>query len=206
MTDHFVTRYLLPDWIYGTAVALLAAGLPLILVTAIVERGVRRLLRPAAERTEAAARGWRRLLTWPKTLLALTAAVVSLAMAGVVFSMSRALGVGPAAPLIARGSLGESPLLVLADAENLLSGASSHVGGRKMAVNGGRTLMVVAAAVTLVAAAILWWDLMRDEVTLRGVAVPSLVTVLGLFWLYLGRRTRSSEQSGELDSDFDAQG
>lgn len=124
VTDHFVTHYLLPAWIYRTAVALLAAGLPLILVTALVERGVRRLLRPVAERAGAPAPTWRRLLTWPKTLLALTVAFLSLATAGGGFSLSRALGVGPAAPLIARGSLGEGPLLVLADAENHTGDAS----------------------------------------------------------------------------------
>jgi len=46
--------------------------------------------------------------------------------------------------------------------------------------------------VTLAAAAILWWALMREDVTLDGLAVPSFFAALGIFWLFVGWRIRVS--------------
>jgi tetratricopeptide (TPR) repeat protein len=124
VTDHFVTNYLLPEWVYHTSLLLLVGGLPLVVATAIVERGVRRLLNRSSERVDAETTGWRRLLSWPRTLVTLTAAFLLLGVAAMSFALSRALGIGPAAPLIARGALGEGAVLVLADAENHTGDAS----------------------------------------------------------------------------------
>ena len=45
----------------------------------------------------------------------------------------------------------------------------------------------------LVAAAALWWDLMQDGVTLRGIAIPGLLTGLGVFWLLVAARRRTAD-------------
>lgn len=124
VTDHFVTNYLLPEWIYRTSLLLLLGGLPLVLATAIAERGVRRLLSGSPRQHNDGPEAPRRILSWRATLITLATAAFTLGAASLGYAVSRALGIGPAAPLIARGALGEDALLVLADAENHTGDAS----------------------------------------------------------------------------------
>lgn len=83
-------------------------GLPVILATAFLQRGLRS--QPRSE-----ARTLQRLFTWRNALLAGGCAFALLALGAVGYLSSRALGVGPAATLIGRGVLAGRERVVVAD-------------------------------------------------------------------------------------------
>ncbi len=106
VVDQLAQHYLLPEWMYRGAIALLLVGLPITLTTAFVHKTPR-------DRPES-----RRLFSWRNALVGGAAAFGLLAATGGAFFASRALGIGPAAPLIARGTLDEDAGIVLAEFEN----------------------------------------------------------------------------------------
>lgn len=106
VVDQLTQHYLLPGWMYRGAIALLLIGLPIVLITAFLHKAPR-------DRPED-----RRWFTWRNALLGGAVAFGLLVAAGGAWFASRALGIGPAAPLIARGTLAEDARIVLADFEN----------------------------------------------------------------------------------------
>ncbi len=111
-----VQRAGLPDWVFQGAIALLVAGLPIMLVTAWLER------RRAQNRVTGVATttpvGLARHATWRKALLGGVLAFTGLALAAALFMATRALGIGPAATLITAGVLQDQDRLILADFDN----------------------------------------------------------------------------------------
>jgi tetratricopeptide (TPR) repeat protein len=115
----FTDQLGLPAWVFPGALVILALGFPVLVVTAITQRvGVRGSLVEGRE-------PW---ITWRR---AIGGVVVALAVWGFVvagYMAMRTLGIGPAAPLIARGLLEERERVILADFANhspdsLLGGA-----------------------------------------------------------------------------------
>jgi len=133
----------LPAWVGTAALGLLLAGLPIVMVTAFVQRGWGRGgvagssdsgetvaggevgdRRPAVERDagmpkaapESAAR--RRLFSWRNALVGGLGAFALLGIGTAVWLVMRTAGIGPAGTLVARGVLDEADVIILADFEN----------------------------------------------------------------------------------------
>lgn len=99
----------LPGWVVPFALILLAIGLPVMLGTAFIQRGLR--TRTSTARTT---RGW----TWKRAVLGGLGGFGGLALVGIAWAIMRSLGIGPAATLVSRGVLEERDVIVLTDFEN----------------------------------------------------------------------------------------
>jgi tetratricopeptide (TPR) repeat protein len=102
----------LPDWVFPTAVVLLAIGLPIVLTTAVVHR-------------QGVSHRW---FNWPKALSGGVAAFAGLGLLTAGYMLMRALGIGPIGSLVASGVLKDRERIIIADFENhtgdrLLGGA-----------------------------------------------------------------------------------
>jgi eukaryotic-like serine/threonine-protein kinase len=105
----------LPDWVVPGAVVLLLIGLPIILATALVQRG-RSPARPDEGHLSQPSPTHR--LTWRKAILG---GVLAFALWGVVvaaYMALRALGIGPVGSLLAVGVLKNRERIILADFQN----------------------------------------------------------------------------------------
>jgi tetratricopeptide (TPR) repeat protein/tRNA A-37 threonylcarbamoyl transferase component Bud32 len=118
-----VLRLGLPDWVFWGAGLLLAAGLPIMLVTGLRERR-RAIARTTAAHAAVKETGLQRLLTWRKALLGGALAFSGLAAVAAVYTAMRLLGIGPVGTLVASGALAERGRLILADFENHTSDAT----------------------------------------------------------------------------------
>jgi tetratricopeptide (TPR) repeat protein/tRNA A-37 threonylcarbamoyl transferase component Bud32 len=106
----------LPSWVIPAASALLAIGLPLMLLTGHHER--RRSVAVATGRHVPTPTGLVRHFTWPKVLTASAAACAALAVGTGAYMGMRVLGVGPVGTLVATGVLEERGRLLVAQFEN----------------------------------------------------------------------------------------
>jgi len=107
----------LPDWVFLSAVGLLVAGLPIMVVTGLVER--RRALAHSTGRLDSrAAAGLHRWLTWRKAFVGGAAAFAALGLGTSVYMAMRLLGIGPVGTLVASGVLKAREPLLLASFEN----------------------------------------------------------------------------------------
>ncbi len=106
----------LPNWVFLVAVGLLAAGLPIMLLTGHQER--KRAMARAAGVHTMTPTGMKRLFTWKRSLAIGGAAFGALALiAGAAMAM-RALGIGPFATLVSSGALKDRQTIILADFVN----------------------------------------------------------------------------------------
>jgi pentatricopeptide repeat protein len=107
----------LPDWVFVGAVALMAIGLPIILVTGHHERQ-----RAIAHTTGLAAAtppgGIRRLFTWRRAILGGGLAFAGLGVVAAGYMGMRVLGIGPVGTLLAAGVLEKQARVILADFSN----------------------------------------------------------------------------------------
>jgi tetratricopeptide (TPR) repeat protein len=107
----------LPDWVFSGAILLLLLGLPIVLVTGLLER--RRALARASGRVVTTPNvglpGW---FTWQRAIRGGVLAFALLGVAAVVYTAMRLLGIGPVGTLVASGRLSEKDRLVVADFEN----------------------------------------------------------------------------------------
>jgi len=87
----------------------LLAGLPIVLATAFVQKGLR------SRQPEST--GAHRLFTWRKALIGGAGAFALLALVAGAWLAMRVAGIGPVGTLVARGQLAESALVVLANFE-----------------------------------------------------------------------------------------
>jgi tetratricopeptide (TPR) repeat protein len=106
----------LPDWVFIGAVGLLAAGLPIMLLTSRYERKRAAAALTGAHQTTPV--GLERHVTWNKALLGGGVAFGGLALLAATYMVMRALGIGPAATLMATGTFGQRELLILSDFAN----------------------------------------------------------------------------------------
>ena len=116
----------LPDWVLPGSVGVMLAGLPIILFTWFVQRTAHRTFTATPARTgggSLAPQGTMATialkasphLSWRRAWLGGAVAVGAFAMLVLGFMVTRAMGIGPAASLKARGALGEREVLVVAD-------------------------------------------------------------------------------------------
>jgi len=105
----------LPDWVLLAALGLLGIGLPIMVVTGLVERR-----RAAARATglmpaTVGLQGW---LTWRKAITGGVLAFSVLAVGTVVYTLMRLLGLGPVGTLVAAGKLTARDKVLVADFAN----------------------------------------------------------------------------------------
>src|SRR2546422_2681434 len=107
----------LPGWVMPGAIALLAAGLPIMVVTGLIERrrALARTTGRVAPPTGDGLRGW---LTWRKALSGGVAAFAALGLGAGGYTAMRVLGIGPVGTLVASGVLEKRDRMVLADFTN----------------------------------------------------------------------------------------
>jgi TolB-like protein/predicted Ser/Thr protein kinase len=110
----------LPDWVFWGAIALLAVGLPNMLLTSHHERR-RALARSSGHMPATPAGGLAPHFTWRKALMGGGIAFASLGVVSAGYMAMRLLGVGPFATLVSAGVLGARDPLVLADFANRTS-------------------------------------------------------------------------------------
>lgn len=118
----------LPDWSASLALFLLIIGLPIVLATAFIQgRGSGESPAPDATPTpdaepavasEPEASGAERHFTWRKAILGGVGAFTLVGVLSAAWLGSRALGIGPAATLQARGVIEDQALVILADFES----------------------------------------------------------------------------------------
>ncbi|HTO73361.1 MAG TPA: protein kinase [Gemmatimonadales bacterium] len=115
---YFLTIQLgLPDWVIRGAIALLVAGLPIMIVTGLVER--RRAVAQATGVFRASGEtGLHRMVTWKKAITGGGLAFGGLALVAAVYTAMRLLGIGPVGTLMAAGHLKASDKLIVADFAN----------------------------------------------------------------------------------------
>ena len=107
----------LPDWVFYGAIALMLAGLPIILLTGHFER--RRAQARASGRVvttpEGSVHHW---FTWPRAIRGGVLAFATLGVLALGYTAMRLLGIGPVGTLMASGSLSEKDRLLVADFDN----------------------------------------------------------------------------------------
>ncbi|HKV75785.1 MAG TPA: protein kinase [Gemmatimonadales bacterium] len=115
---YFLTIQLgLPDWVIRGAIALLVTGLPIMVVTGLVER--RRAVAQATGVFRASGEtGIHRMVTWKKAITGGGIAFGGLAVVAAVYTAMRLLGIGPVGTLMASGHLKASDKLIVADFAN----------------------------------------------------------------------------------------
>jgi tetratricopeptide (TPR) repeat protein len=107
----------LPDWVFPSAVGLLLVGLPIIVVTGLIE-GRRAMTRSTGLVAPPAPVGLLQWLTWRKALVGGAAAFGALGLGTSVYMAMRLLGIGPVGSLVASGVLKERERLLLANFQN----------------------------------------------------------------------------------------
>jgi eukaryotic-like serine/threonine-protein kinase len=114
---YFLTNQLgLPDWVLPGAIALLAAGLPIVVTTGLMER--RRALHATGQGATPPASRLHKWLTWRRALAACAVGFGALGLGTATYMTMRGLGIGPVGTLVASGVLKTRDRMVLADFEN----------------------------------------------------------------------------------------
>src|SRR5439155_1263610 len=104
-------------WVLPGAIGLLAVGLPIMVVTGLIERrrALARTTGRVAPPTGDGLHGW---LTWRKAVGGGVAAFAALGLGAAAYTAMRVLGIGPVGTLVASGVLKKRDRLVLADFTN----------------------------------------------------------------------------------------
>jgi TolB-like protein len=110
----------LPDWVLTGAIALLLVGLPIMVVTGLVERR-RALASTGRMPAPTGARGLDRWLTWRRALMGGVSVFAGLGVVTGVYMATRLLGIGPAGTLVASGVIKDREPLMLANFDNRAS-------------------------------------------------------------------------------------
>jgi tetratricopeptide (TPR) repeat protein len=113
----------LPYWVVYGAVALLAIGLPIMLLTGHHERR-RAVASTTGVMTATPPGGVRGLFTWRRAILGGGLAFLGLTAVAGTYTAMRVMGIGPVATLMATGAIGERERLILAEFENRTADSS----------------------------------------------------------------------------------
>jgi len=114
---YFLTiRLGLPDWVLWGALALLSAGLPIMVITGLLER--RRARASTTGLHVPTPTGVRRLFTWRRAISGGVLAFSVLALGTIVYTAMRLLGIGPVGTLVASGKLANRDRIIVADFAN----------------------------------------------------------------------------------------
>jgi tetratricopeptide (TPR) repeat protein len=110
VVDLLAERLGTPSWVFLSAMILLLIGFPIVVATAFVQAGSR----PSSPQSR---KPRHRIFTWRNAMLGGGVAFALLAGLTTGWALTRTLGVGPAASLMARGMLEEREPILLADFE-----------------------------------------------------------------------------------------
>ena len=94
----------LPDWVLRGAVVLLGLGLPIMIVTGLMERR-RATARATGMWSASSETGVARLVTWRRATQGGMAAFSLLGIGTIIYTTMRLLGIGPVGTLVASGRL-----------------------------------------------------------------------------------------------------
>ncbi len=108
----------LPEWVRPFSLVLLVLGFPVVMATAFIQEGAAPRETGDSARTPVADRVHHRFFTWRNAVLGGVAAFALLAVLAGGYLALRALGIGPAGTLIARGALEEGARVVVSDFES----------------------------------------------------------------------------------------
>jgi tetratricopeptide (TPR) repeat protein len=115
---YFLTQQLgLPDWVLRGAALLLLLGLPIMIVTGLVERRRAQLL-SSGRVTASGEHGLKQYVTWRRATQGGIAAFGVLAVGTIIYTAMRLLGIGPVGTLVASGKLAARDKLIVADFVN----------------------------------------------------------------------------------------
>jgi tetratricopeptide (TPR) repeat protein/tRNA A-37 threonylcarbamoyl transferase component Bud32 len=115
---YFLTIQLgLPDWVPWGALALLGAGLPIMLATGLIERR-RARLRATGVYSSSGETGIQRLVTWRRAIQGGMVAFSVLGVGTLAYTAMRLLGIGPVGTLVAAGRLSERDRVIVAEFDN----------------------------------------------------------------------------------------
>ena len=106
----------LPAWVTAATLAILALGVPTVIVTGRRER--RRLIERSTGAMHTTPTGLQRHFTWRRTWLGGAVAFAALAVLSGGYMAMRQLGIGPLGTLLGKGELRERDKIVVADFEN----------------------------------------------------------------------------------------
>ena len=98
-----------PDWVLPGAAIVMAMGLPMVLVTGLVQR------RAAAGTVPAGLTAGPRLFTWRRTMIGGVTALGAFGVLILAWLVTRALGIGPAGSLVAAGVLKDRESILIDD-------------------------------------------------------------------------------------------
>ena len=129
-----VVAFGLPDWVFNGAVGLMILGLPAVALAAL---------------------GTSPKVTWPRTMRWGAIALASFALAVAATMVLRVLGVGPAASLLAAGTLQNSERLLVADFSAGKDSSLSHVVTEAVRTNLSQSRVVSIMPPTAIASALL---------------------------------------------------
>jgi tetratricopeptide (TPR) repeat protein len=107
----------LPNWVFVGAIALLAIGLPIMLVTGHHERQ-RAIAQTTGIITSTPASGIKRWLTWRRSIMGGGVAFAGLGVFAAGYTAMRLLGIGPVGTLVATGVLEERDRIILTEFTN----------------------------------------------------------------------------------------
>src|SRR5579884_2239382 len=156
----------LPDWVFPGALLVMAAGLPVILVTGYVQAVTRRALlstpqvtpgggtqQPSTMATLALKAGSH--LSWKRTMRGGMLAVGSFAAIVIAFMVMRAFGIGPAGSLFGAGTLKARDRIMIADfGANRTDTSVASVVAEAVRTNLSQSSSIVLATPTSIAAAL----------------------------------------------------
>ncbi len=106
----------LPDWVLYTALGLLGVGLPIMLVTGLVER--RRILASTGRVAPSPETGVMAWLSWRKAIVGGVVAFAGLGAVTAAYMGMRLLGIGPIGTLVASGVIKDREPVLLANFDN----------------------------------------------------------------------------------------
>ena len=98
-----------PDWVLPGAAIVMALGLPMVVITGLVQRGAAAAAVPAYDSAA------RRLFTWRRTAIGGAAALGVFSVLTLGWLVMRSLGIGPAGSLVAAGVLKDRESILIAD-------------------------------------------------------------------------------------------
>ncbi|HTS89316.1 MAG TPA: protein kinase, partial [Gemmatimonadales bacterium] len=112
---YFLTIQLgLPDWVPWVALGLLAVGLPIMVITGLIERR-RAVARATGVWSPSGETGVQRYITWKKATRGGYLAFGALGVAAAGYTAMRVLGIGPVGTLLASGNFKASDKVIVAD-------------------------------------------------------------------------------------------
>ena len=155
----------LPDWVFAGTVAILLVGVPIMLATAYTQRTMRRVATrtPAMTAAGAALPHGRmatvalrsgRLLTWRRSFRVTAGALGVFALSVAAIMVLRLFGIGPAASLLAAGTLTGSARVLVIDFDAGKDSSLSHVVTEAVRTNLGQSTVISIMPPTAVAAAL----------------------------------------------------